>query len=132
PPAGIVQVSVDAQTGFRWSPGCTGQPRTEYFLSGTEPMSECLTYGDGWFMNAMGQWEYRGLTADSLGYGSAYGTYGGYGAYPDAALVPADSDARVAQGRLTESGAAQASGTGYNGNQIGRAVTRRNHEWRSN
>lgn len=83
PPAGVVQVAVDVLTGQRWNPGCGGQPRTEYFLSGTEPMGECMTYGPGWFLNADGQWEYRGLPYDSLGH-NAYGTYGAYGGYGQA------------------------------------------------
>ena len=78
PPAGIVQVSVDTQSGYRWSEGCLGQARTEYFLSGTEPMSDCPVYGSGWVMNAMGEWEYRGNPYDTIP-STAYGTYDSYG-----------------------------------------------------
>ena len=82
PPAGIVQATIDSQSGFRWSPGCTGQARTEYFLSGTEPAGECVSYGSGWVMNTMGEWEYQGTAYDSLSYGSPYPSYGA-GTYTD-------------------------------------------------
>ena len=76
PPPGVVQATVDSETGFRWGPGCTGQQHTEYFLAGTEPMAECPNFSPGWVMNALGQWEYQGTGADSLGhdYGYRYGS----------------------------------------------------------
>jgi penicillin-binding protein 1A len=82
-PRGVVQASVDSETGYRWGPGCVGQARNEYFLAGTEPVAECPDWGTGWFMNALGQWEYRGSPSDSLGYSSySYGSdtlrYGRY------------------------------------------------------
>lgn len=87
PPGGVMAVSVDSQTGYRWAQGCAGQPRTEYFLSGSEPMSECPTVESGWFLNASGQWEYRGQPYDSV---ASYPTptYGSYATSPDAAAHP--------------------------------------------
>jgi penicillin-binding protein 1A len=82
PPPGVVQATVDSQTGYRWHPGCSGQPRTEYFLSGTEPVAECPSFGPGWFMNEFGEWEYRG-TYDSLRYDSFGADSLRYGAYGD-------------------------------------------------
>jgi 1A family penicillin-binding protein len=89
PPPGVIQVQVDSETGYLWSPGCIGQPRNEYFLTGTEPYAQCPEYGPGWFMNEFGQWEYRGqYTYDSLGYDSLrYGGSGGSGVYGDSTRV---------------------------------------------
>ena len=78
PPPGVVQSTVDSKTGYLWGPGCTGTQRTEYFLAGTEPMSECPSYGPGWVVNALGEWEYQGLAFDSVRYsaGAGYSPYG--------------------------------------------------------
>jgi penicillin-binding protein 1A len=77
PPPGVVQMQIDSQTGYRWGPGCVGQPRTEYFLAGTEPLSDCPYWESGWYMNDQGQWEYRSMPYDSTGtYGNFNGAYG--------------------------------------------------------
>jgi penicillin-binding protein 1A len=52
PPAGIVAVEIDAETGYRATPECVvAQVRTEYFINGTEPYAGCgFDYNDwnGW------------------------------------------------------------------------------------
>jgi membrane peptidoglycan carboxypeptidase len=76
PPPGVIQVTVDARSGMLWSESCFGgQPRTEYFMAGTEPIAQCRSFGSGWVMGPDGQWEYRafGYGYDSLGsYGTQY------------------------------------------------------------
>jgi len=45
-PPGIIAMPIDPATGLRAGPGCAGQgSRTEYFLSGTEPIAECSRKG---------------------------------------------------------------------------------------
>jgi hypothetical protein len=41
-------------------------------MAGTEPISQCRSWGSGWFMNADGQWVFRGGWSDSIGYESSY------------------------------------------------------------
>jgi penicillin-binding protein 1A len=40
-PEGIVIRQVDAASGLLWAPGC-GEPITDYFLSGTDPIGTCM------------------------------------------------------------------------------------------
>jgi len=72
PPPGVIQATVDVRSGMLWSESCVGgEPRTEYFLAGTEPLSQCRSFGTGWVMSPDGRWEFRGYGYDSLGsYGS--------------------------------------------------------------
>ena len=47
-PEGIVIRQVDAASGQLWAPGC-GEPITDYFLAGTDPVATCMpaTYSPG-------------------------------------------------------------------------------------
>ena len=45
-PPGILAIPIDPETGLRAGPGCVSDAiRTEYFLPGTEPTSECPRKG---------------------------------------------------------------------------------------
>ncbi len=87
-PPGLAQVAIDSESGYRWGPGCLGEQRTEYFLTGTEPLSDCPIWSGGWFMNDYGEWEYRGMEQDTSGYYQS----------PYAAVFP-DSRDGVSSGR---------------------------------
>jgi penicillin-binding protein 1A len=82
PPPGVIQVTVDARSGMLWSESCFGgEPRTEYFMAGTEPLSQCRSFGSGWVMGPDGQWEYRG-------YGYGYDSLGSYGSQHTDSVAP--------------------------------------------
>ena len=41
PPAGLVTVKVDRETGKLWQEGCVGEPIEDYFTAGSEPKEKC-------------------------------------------------------------------------------------------
>ena len=41
PPAGLVTVKVDRNTGKLWQEGCEGEPFDDYFTAGSEPKEKC-------------------------------------------------------------------------------------------
>ena len=101
-PPGITQVAIDSETGYRWGPACMGQQRNEYFLSGTEPLSDCPESNGGWYVNEEGQWDYRG-EPDTTGYNqppypSAYPEPGAASSrtifYNDSGIDPRGDEAR--------------------------------------